>query len=422
MLKKPRGTQDLFYESKDEFDLVANYCEYVVSRRNYRKIETPIFEDIKVFSRGNDTSDLVQKELFDFKDKSERHISLKPEGTAPVMRAVIENKLLSKEILPLKFFYISPFFRYERPQSGRQREFHQFGIEKIGIQNIYDQFEGLIIAHEISSGLGLKNYSIKVNYIGNVDTRKKWTIELKKYFSHHKDELSADSVDRINKNPLRILDDKVDGKKEFVINAPTIDKFLSNDDKKIIKKFLELLKIHKIDYVFDKTLVRGLDYYSGIVFELVSNAQILQGQSTLIGGGAYEGIIPEISNEKDHNSFGFALGIERFVLALKAQNYSFPKNKIDIYLANLSEETLDEIAAIYRMLCINGYKVDTLFDVFKLTKHFKKAEIENAKLIIIYGKVEQKNGTIKIRNQKTRQEIEIPVENLLLEISKILKE
>ena len=170
MLKKPRGTQDLFYESNDEFDLISNYCQYVALRRNYRKIETPTFEDIKVFARKNDTSDLVQKELFDFKDKSERHISLKPEGTASVIRAVTENKLLLKETLPLKFFYNSSFFRYERPQSGRLREFHQFGIEKIGIKTIYDQFEGLVIAHEIVSGLGLKNYSLKINFI---DTTKK---------------------------------------------------------------------------------------------------------------------------------------------------------------------------------------------------------------------------------------------------------
>lgn len=422
MIKKQRGTHDLFFESKLKFNFVVNYCEYVALNKNYKSVETPIFEDINLFKRDGDTSDIVSKELFEFRDKSDRHVSLRPEGTAPVIRMVVEEKLLMKEILPLKFFYSSAMFRYERPQSGRLRQFHQFGIEKIGIDTIYDQFEGVLLAYEIITGLELDNFTLKVNYIGNIATRSKWMNELKKYFNQHKSGLSQDSIDRIDKNPLRILDDKIDSKKQFVVDAPKIDKFLSSSQNELIKKFIELMEVHKIKYEFDKTLVRGLDYYSGIVFEIVSNDNSLKGQSTIVGGGAYEGLVSKLGGKNDVQSFGFALGIERLIIALDAQKYAFPISGIDVYIANISESTLDQTMAISRMISINGYKVDNIFSTYKLDKHFKKAEKENAKLVLIYGEKEFRNKTIRVKNQKNLIEKEIPFSNLLDEIKKQLGE
>ncbi|MGL4769082.1 MAG: histidine--tRNA ligase [Mycoplasmoidaceae bacterium] len=412
LYKKPRGTQDLFFLNQDNFNWLVNICKQTAINWNYNQITTPTFEDINIYYSKNENSNLVRKELFEFYDKSNRHFCLRPEGTAGTMRAIIENKLLLTETMPLKLFYISNFFRYERPQSGRLREFHQFGIEKVGITSIYEQFEIILFLNQLINKINLKNYTFKINYIGNSHTMNKWINCLREYFFQHKESLSVDSVKRLEKNPLRILDDKIDSFKDFVVNAPRIDSFLEKEEELQIIQIKKFLDENKIKYVFDKNLVRGLDYYCGFVFEVVSNCKALIGQSTIIGGGVYNNIISRFSDGKDYLSFGFGLGIERLLVALNEQEFIFPKKKIDIYLAPLSIVCINKFFELENDLSRDGYIIGGLLNTFKIKNHFKEAKKNNASIIIIFGEKELSNNFLKIKDQKTLEEKEIENINL----------
>ncbi|WP_412032383.1 histidine--tRNA ligase [Malacoplasma muris] len=410
-ITKPRGTNDIFGLDLDNFNHVVNILKIIAKFYNYSEIITPMFEHKELFIRNiGETSDIVTKEFYDFKDKGNREIVLRPEGTVSVIRSVIENKMLSKMPLPLKLYYIGPMFRYERPQNGRSRQFHQFGIENIGIKNVYNQIEILLMSKMVLDLLKIKNYKLKINYIGTFDTRKKWMDDLKNYFTKHIDELSDDSKNRVIKNPLRIFDDKVDSKKNVVKNAPKIDKYLTDEEKNEIDFIKHSLDVLHIEYEFDSTMVRGLDYYFGLVFEYISTSKELS-ENTIIGGGRYSKLVGELGGQ-DTDCMGFALGIERLVAAYVAENQNVSSKQLDIYIASFGNTKLNTLN-LSDALRKSGFSVDSNLSLDKLDKHFKYASKLNPKKILIFGDKEKDAGIILIKDQDTKKEISIKITELI---------
>lgn len=416
-ITKPRGTLDYIYELDPAFDIVSEVCRQVAKLNGYYQIKTPVFEHKELFVRTvGDTSDIVNKEFYEFKDKGDRDMVLRPELTASVCRSVVENKLLHKMPLPIKFFYIEPMFRYERPQSGRLRCFHQFGIECIATNSYYDDVDMILIATSVFNAFGLKDYVIKINNICSSATRAKWIEALKKYFEPFKDQLTEDSQNRLSRNPLRILDDKVDGKKDFVKAAPKVVDFATKDEIEYFAKITKALKEMNIPFVIDETLVRGLDYYCNFIFEIESTSDLLIGQPTLAGGGRYNTMTKELGGD-DANCVGFAIGIERLLVALtnnpvlKAKIDSY--KKVDVCIANLSEETEQVTSNIAQSLRKVGVSVVANRNTTKLDKHFKYATSQGARYVIIIGTKEVKNNKVIIKDQTTMEQSEVAIDNLI---------
>ncbi|MDE5599554.1 MAG: histidine--tRNA ligase, partial [Ureaplasma sp.] len=319
MLQKPRGTSDWYGDSIDEYNYVCDSLKEVAKIYNFKQINTPTFEQLELFIKNiGESTDVIKKEIYDFTDKSGRRLALRPEGTAGVIRAYVENKMYGNQNYVAKLFYIMNVFRYDRPQSGRYREFNQFGIEYLKTNSYLDTVECIAFAHQILDKLKIKSFKLKINNLGSFESRKKWVEVLKEYFRKYKNELTQDSIDRIEINPLRILDDKIDSKKDFVINAPKLEKYLTKEEKEEFNLILDSLTKLGISYEIDHSLVRGLDYYTKTVFEFVSTLDVL-GKSTIIGGGNYSNLIKEIGGP-DYEGLGFGLGIERIIIALKEEN------------------------------------------------------------------------------------------------------
>lgn len=410
-ITKPRGTNDIFGKELDNLAHIISVLKIIAKFYNYNEIITPIFEHKELFIRNiGETSDIVTKEFYDFIDKGNRELVLRPEGTIAVIRSVVENKLLSKLPLPLKFYYIGPMFRYERPQNGRSRQFHQFGIENIGIKSCYDQIEILLMSKMILDLLKIKKYCLKINYIGNFETRKKWMNDLKVYFNNHIDKLSDDSKKRINKNPLRILDDKIDSKKDFVINAPKIDKYLTVDEKKEIEFIKNSLENLHVKFEFNTTMVRGLDYYFGLVFEFVSTSKELS-ENTIIGGGKYSKLVSELGGQET-DCMGFALGIERLISAFVLENGNVEKKQLDIYIASVGNTKLNTLN-LSDALRRSGFSVDTNLSIEKLDKHFKYATKFNPKIVLIFGDKEKESGIVIAKDQRNKKEKEVKIIELI---------
>ncbi|XQP55809.1 MAG: histidine--tRNA ligase [Mycoplasmoidaceae bacterium] len=416
-LTKPRGTQDYIFELEPEFDIVCDACKAIARLNGFYQIKTPTFEYKELFIRTvGDTSDIVNKEFYEFKDKGDRDMVLRPELTASVCRAVVENKLLHRMAHPIKFFYIEPMYRYERPQSGRLRMFHQFGVECIGTDSYYDDVDMILLATSVLDTFGLKDYIIKINNICSTATRAKWIEALKEYFIPFKDQLTPDSQARLERNPLRILDDKIDGKKDFVKDAPKVVKFATNDEIEHFKQIQNALDEMHVPYIVDETLVRGLDYYCNFIFEIESTSELLKGQPTLVGGGRYNTMIKELGGE-DANCVGFALGIERLLVALtgnKIIKKTVDEYKhIDVVVANLDTQTNIVASMICKMLRIAGFSCTTNRNTTKLDKHFKYAEGQNAKYVIIVGPKEIKKQAVIVKNQLTMKQDEVKVAKLV---------
>jgi len=422
IITKPRGTQDYIYELEPGFDIFTKACATVAKLHGYYQIKTPIFEHKELFIRSvGETSDIVNKEFYDFKDKGGRDICLRPELTAGVCRCVVENKLLNKMPLPIKFFYIEPMFRYERPQSGRLRMFHQFGVECIGTNSYYDDVDMILLATSILDAFQYKDYIIKINNICSSATRAKWIKALKEYFAPFVDQLTEDSVNRLTKNPLRILDDKVDGKKDFVKNAPKCTEFATEEEKEYFANITNALDELNIKYVIDETLVRGLDYYCNFIFEIESTSSDLVGQPTICGGGRYNQLTKELGGENS-NCVGFAIGIERMLVAL-ANNDVLKRQiadykTVDVAIANLSQDTEMITTVISKMLRIGGFSCTTNRNTYKIDKQFKYAQNAHARYIIIVGEKEVAEQAVIVKDQKTMMQDHVPIGELINYLNK----
>lgn len=399
-VQRPKGTVDILPEQSGSWEKVEQILRDFFKQANYREIRTPSFENYEVFSRSSgETSDVVEKEMYDFNDKGGRHIALRPEGTAGVVRAYVEDKLYAPEVVkPFNVYYIESTFRYERPQAGRQREFHQIGIESFGSANALADVETIVLAHDLLAKLGVKNYELHINTLGNAQVRQDYHDALVNYFRPLKDQLSDDSKRRLENNPLRILDSKDEQDKKFLPDAPKIIDYLDKDAKNNFTKITELLDQLQINYVIDNDLVRGLDYYSGIIFEfMVEDKSLWESATTILGGGRYDNLVEEFDGPHTP-AIGFGIGEERLMLVLQKQNPSlFADQGIDFFITNIGEKTDIKAVEIARTLRKQGYKVQYDVDQKKLKAQFKKADRANAKYVITLGAKELANGRLNIK-------------------------
>ena len=399
-VQRPKGTVDILPDESGSWEKVEQILRDFFKQANYREIRTPSFENYNVFSRSSgETSDVVEKEMYDFNDKSGRHIALRPEGTAGVVRAYVEDKLYAPEIAkPLNVYYIESTFRYERPQAGRQREFHQIGIESFGSANPLADVETIVLAHDLLAKLGVKNYELHINTLGNSQVRQGYHDALVNYFKPVRDQLSDDSKRRLEKNPLRILDSKDEQDKKFLPDAPKIVDYLDQESKENFDQILKMLDQLKINYVIDNDLVRGLDYYTGVIFEfMVEDKSIWESASTILGGGRYDNLVEEFDGPSTP-AVGFGIGEERLMLVLQKQNPKlFADQGIDFFIANIGRETEVKTVEIARLLRKQGLKVQYDVEQKKLKAQFKKADRAKAKYVITLG---DKELTAKVLNVK----------------------
>ena len=402
-LQKPRGTLDWYGEQLDKFNRVGEILRSLANFYRFNEIVTPTFENLELFNKSvGETSDIVSKELYNFQDKGGRNIALRPEGTAGVVRSYVEEKMYANKIGPTKLFYLINLFRYERPQGGRLREFHQFGVEYLNVDNPLNDVECIFFATNILNAFGLQNsVKLKINNLGSLEQRKLWIEELKKYFEPYKNQLTEDSIKRLDKNPLRILDDKVDGEKDFVKNAPKLSNFLSEEDKEYFEFITQSLEALKVDFEIDESLVRGLDYYTGIVFEFVSTDENLVGKSTIIGGGRYANLIKQTGGP-DYQGLGFAIGIERLIIALESIGYDFEiDNSVDVFIG-CKDEAISLIGlGLAGLLRNTGLTTDIEYGVFKKDKNAKLAIRNQAKFYIWIDEESVEKNQISIEDMST---------------------
>ncbi|QNQ80374.1 histidine--tRNA ligase [Lactobacillus sp. PV034] len=426
-VQKPKGTVDILPDVSYQWEKVEQTAREFFERANYREIRTPAFENYEIFARSSgESSDVVEKEMYDFHDKGDRHIALRPEGTAGVVRAYVENKIYGPDyVKPFNVFYIAPMYRYERPQAGRQREFHQIGVESFGSANPLADIETILMGNDLLNKLGVKNFELHINSLGNEAVRKAYHDALVNYFTPVKDQLSADSKRRLESNPLRILDSKEEQDKQFLPDAPKIVDYLDEESKANFKTITDTLTSLGIKYVLDDDLVRGLDYYTGVIFEfMVEDKNLWQSKTTILGGGRYDHLVEEFDGPQTP-AVGFGIGEERLMLVLKQQNPEFFEDEgIDFFITNIGQGTAQKTVEIARQLRNQGLKVQYDVDQKKLKAQFRKADRVHAKYVITLGAKELENGTLNIKRLSDGKTIDLELADLdnIDEVLKQLKD
>lgn len=409
MIQKQKGTYDVYGNTGKKIVYLENLLKALMEKYNYEYVRTPLFEASDLFHRGvGETSDIVSKETYDFTDRGNRNITLRPEGTAGVVRSFIENKMYARTEQPIKTWYYGPMYRYERPQSGRYREFYQFGVEVFGTNDPMIDSEIISIPVNFYKLLGLKGIKVNINSLGDAESRKNYRDALIEYFKPHINTLCEDCKTRFLKNPLRILDCKVDKETEILKNAPSILDYLNEESKKHfenVKKYLEALDI---EYVVNPKIVRGLDYYTNTVFEVEANVEGFGSQNVLCAGGRYNNLVETIGGPSTAG-IGFALGFERLLTALDYENINVIEDDgIDVYIIPMSENEKQKSLNVTNNLRMNGFKVDMDYLNRNIKSNFKQADRLNSKFVIIIGEEEIKTNvaTIKNNHEKTEEKIE----------------
>jgi len=405
MIQKPKGTYDVYGEKGKQILYIEELLKALMKQYNYEYFRTPIFESSELFHRSvGETTDIVTKETYDFKDRGDRNMTLRPEGTAGTVRSYVENKMYGNASVPVKAWYYGPMYRYERPQSGRFREFYQFGVEVFGSENPSVDAEVISIAVNFYRLVGLKGIKVNINSLGDLESRNNYRQALKEYFRPHLDTLCEDCKNRFEKNPLRILDCKVDGQLEIMKNAPVMLDYLNEESKKHFEKVQNYLKAMEIDFVVNPNVVRGLDYYTHTVFEVEADIPGFGSQNVLCGGGRYNGLVKQIGGP-DVCGVGFALGLERLLAALESENINLVKdNGIDLYVIPMSENEVENALSLTNHLRLNGFKVDMDYMNRNIKSNFKQADRLNAKFVAIIGEEEVNNNTVTIKNNNTKEE------------------
>lgn len=414
----PKGTFDILPYGTEESWRLSSLWQFVeeivrttAREYGYQEIRTPIYEHTELFTRGvGETSDIVMKEMFTFEDRAGRSLSLRPEGTASVARALIENRLIQTRSVH-KFFYIGPMFRYERPQSGRYRQHHQFGAEAYGASSPEQDAEVIDLLVRIYQRLGLKNLKVHVNSIGDVESRQHFKAALIDYLKPHVHELSADSQVRLEKNPLRILDSKDPKDREIVAKAPSILNHLTPDSKAHFQRLCHLLDHIQIPYVVDDRIVRGLDYYNKTVFEVLT--ENLGAQNTVGAGGRYDGLLATFDGP-DLPGVGFATGLERVIQVMVAQQVAILKNQGPlIYFIPMGEEAKEKAFALATICRHNHIPADVELVAKKVPTAIQNAVRCDAKFCCIIGSDELREGKAKIKELATREELEIVLDHII---------
>ena len=411
MINIPKGTKDVLPQESYKWHYVEGTVRKVALDFNIKEIRTPTFEHTELFLRGvGDTTDIVNKEMYTFNDKGDRSMTLKPEGTAGVARAFIENSLYANT-QPTKMYYITPVFRYERPQAGRLREHHQFGIEYYGSESYMADVEVMCVAKTIFDRLGVKELELNINSIGCPECRKKYNEALKAYLKDNFDKLCSTCKERYEKNPLRILDCKEEGCKAITAKAPVILDYLCDDCKQHHENVLKELDKLNIKYVVNPHIVRGLDYYTRTVFEFVSTS--IGAQGTVCGGGRYNNLVEQVGG-KPCPAVGFGMGLERLILTLESLGLSVGEEEVPtLYIASLSEKAKDMIMPFAMNLRQNGISVeiDLMDRAFK--GQMKYANKIGAKYLLVLGDDELQTNEAKIKDMASGEETPIKLNEIL---------
>lgn len=417
--KAPRGTKDITPKDVYKWHYVENKFREICALYGYEEIRTPIFEHTEVFARSvGDTTDVVQKEMYSFTDRGDRQLSLKPEGTAGVIRSFIENKMYA-DTQPTKLYYITPCFRYERTQAGRQRQFHQFGVEVLGSDGPSVDAEVISLAVQFFNEMGLNNLSVNINSVGCPKCREEYNRKLKEYLDKKVDVLCETCLERKDKNPMRVIDCKNPQCKENLQDIPFMIDHLCDDCKEHFAKLQTYLKEMDIDYVVDKTIVRGLDYYRKTAFEIISND--IGSQSTVCGGGRYDGLVEMLGGPKGISGIGFGLGVERLLLTLENNNIEIKNPKsTDIYIATIGDEAKTKSFKLIKDLRTNHISADNDHLGKSLKAQFKYSDKLNAKYTVVIGDDELANDTATLKNMQTSEQTTIKLSELVDELKKRL--
>jgi histidyl-tRNA synthetase len=404
-LQRPKGTNDILPGESEKWQFVEETMRLVFSDYRFSEIRTPIFEHYEVISRSvGDTTDIVTKEMYDFYDKGDRHITLRPEGTAPVVRSFVENKKFAPEVQkPFKVYYTGPMFRYERPQAGRLREFHQIGVENFGSKNPATDVETIAMAKAFFDQLGVQNIKLVINSLGDAETRDRYRTALIAYLEQHLDNLSDDSKRRLHENPLRVLDSKDKQDMAIVKDAPSILDFLTDASQQHFSDVKTMLESLNIAYSVDQNMVRGLDYYNDTIFEFMT--EIKGKELTICGGGRYDSLVSYFDGP-DTPGFGFGLGMERLLLVLEEQGVALPvEQSLDVYVVVLGASANVAGLKLVQSLRDQGYSAERDYLNRKIKQQFKSAEEFGAKTIITLGESEVESDEIVVKNNATRSEV-----------------
>lgn len=414
MITKPKGTKDIYGVEAKKWQYVSKVIDEVMEKYNYSFIRVPVFEQSELFHRGvGETTDIVTKETYDFTDRGGRSMTLRPEGTAGVVRSYIENKMYGDVNQPIKLYYNMPMYRYERPQAGRLRELTQFGYEIIGSDDPISDAEAISLAVNIYKLLGLKGIKVNINTLGDKESRENYRDALIKHFKPHIDELCSDCKERLKKNPLRILDCKVDSENKLMKTAPKTIDYLNDESKERFNKVKEYLDSMGIDYVVNPSIVRGLDYYNHTVFEVEADIKGFGAQNVIGGGGRYNNMIETLGGPSTP-AIGFAAGYDRLMIALEKEDIKLPINDgVDLFLLYVNEEEKKVALILSNDLRMSGFIVETDYLNRGLKAQFKQADRLNSKFTIVLNSEALKNNEIKIKNNKTKDEEVISLDALI---------
>lgn len=409
--KAIKGTKDVLPKDVHKNQYIEATALDIASKFGYKEIRTPVFEHTELFQRGvGDTTDVVQKEMYTFDDKGGRSITLRPEVTAGAVRSYLENGLCN-EALPQKVCYLTSCYRYEKPQAGRLREFHQFGVECFGSASPLADAEIIALAKSLFDTLGVKDLSLEINSIGCPTCRAEYRKALKEYFSSRKDELCDTCKSRLDRNPMRILDCKSPICHEIAEGAPVVIDYLCDECKEHFENVQKYLKAQNIEYTINPQIVRGLDYYTKTVFEFVSNS--IGAQGTVCGGGRYDGLVEELGGQHTP-SLGFAMGIERLMLLMEAQGCEFPEaEKPDLFIVALGEKATLKAVEIAKDMREEGFSALLDLNQRSVRAQMKYADKLGAKFNVVIGDNEVEAKTAKLKNMQTGEETEINLDTFV---------
>lgn len=412
--KVPRGTQDILPEQTPKWQKVESILRDLSRVYRYKEIRTPMFEQTELFQRGvGDTTDIVQKEMYTFEDRGGRSLTLRPEGTASAVRAYVEHKMFGAPDQPVKLSYIGPMFRYERQQAGRYRQFVQFGVEAIGSADPAIDAEVISLAMDVYHSVGLKDLQLHINSLGDKETRDAHRTALINHFKPSIGEFCSDCQNRLEKNPLRILDCKVDHEHPLMQTAPKLTDYLTEYSATYFEKVKEYLDVLGIEYVVDPNLVRGLDYYNHTAFEIMSTASGFGAITTLCGGGRYNGLVEDIGGP-DVPGIGFALSIERLLLALEAEGIQLDvEDSLDIYVVAIGDEAKKKSVELLSSFRTKGISADMDYIDRKMKAQMKSADRLGAKYVIVIGDSELEEAAVNIKEMQTGNQEKVPFVELV---------
>lgn len=413
-MQKPKGTYDVYGNKARQIQYLEKLLASLMEKYHYQYMRTPIFEASELFHRGvGETTDIVSKETYDFKDRGNRDMTLRPEGTAGIVRSFIENKMYGEANQPVKAWYLGPMYRYERPQSGRFREFYQFGVEVFGSNDPALDAEVISIPVNFYRLLGLKGIKVHINSLGDTESRTRYREALLDHFKPYLDDLCDDCRKRYDKNPLRILDCKVDASLEIMNQAPKLQDYLNEESKQHFEQVKTYLDALGIDYVVNPNLVRGLDYYTYTVFEVEANVEGFGSQNVLCGGGRYNNLVETIGGPATPG-VGFALGFERLLSALEFEHITLgDEDYLDAYVIPVTSEQKGEALSLTQALRLSGFQVDTDYMNRNMKGNFKASTRNGANYVILIGEEEIKTNILTVKDNHSKEEFKVALADIV---------